>query len=438
MKNTFFTVLFFLCTTIIFAQQSLLQSGPMVGYSEMKEVLLWIQTKSSAKVKIGYWVKTSQEKFYTKEILTSDANTFSAKLVANKVLPGKKYVYEVYINGKLLHFNYPLEFQSQVFYQHRSNAPDFSFATGSCAFVNDSINDRPGKPFGGGYEIFSSVLNKKPDFMLWLGDNLYLREPDWNTKTGIEYRYTHTRSLQELQPLLASVHHYAILDDHDFGPNDGDRSFWNKDISMETFNNFWCNPNTNLTGKGGITGTFQWNDAQFFLMDNRWFRSPNDRSIGRKEYLGDSQIEWLKDALSFSKAPFKFICIGGPVLNPIKAKENYSNYSEERDSLLKFIEDEKITGVVFLSGDRHFTEITKLPREKSYPLFDITVSPLLSRVYNGDEANNLREQGTRVNEKNFGIFKIEGEASNRKLNITIFNSKGEFIWTRDIFAKELK
>ena len=54
---------------------------------------------------------------------------------------------------------------------------------------------------------------KNPDFMLWLGDNTYLRESDWNSRTGFIKRYPHTRALSELQPLLASTHHYATWDD---------------------------------------------------------------------------------------------------------------------------------------------------------------------------------------------------------------------------------
>ena len=30
-----------------------------------------------------------------------------------------------------------------------------------------------------GYEIFKSISEKKPEFMLWLGDNTYLRDPDF-------------------------------------------------------------------------------------------------------------------------------------------------------------------------------------------------------------------------------------------------------------------
>src|SRR5690606_34340514 len=180
-----------------------------------------------------------------------------------------------------------------------------------CTYINDEPYDRPGKPYGGGYEIFNAMYQEKPDMMMWLGDNVYLREVDWNSKTGIYYRYTHTRSLPELQPLLASTHHYAIWDDHDYGPNDADRSFWGKDMTLKAFKDFWANPNYGVGGTEGITGTFFWEDCQFFLLDDRWYRSP----MPGKEYFGQTQLNWLVDALRSSKATFKFICTGGQILN---------------------------------------------------------------------------------------------------------------------------
>ena len=114
--------------------------------------------------------------------------------------------------------------------------------------------------------------------MLWLGDNIYLREADWNTRTGIMYRYTHTRSLPEMQPLLASSINYAIWDDHDFGPNDADRSYHLKNTTLEAFKLFWANPTYGIVGDSGVATTFEWGDVQFFMLDNRYFRAPNERN----------------------------------------------------------------------------------------------------------------------------------------------------------------
>jgi len=152
--------------------------------------------------------------------------------------------------------------------------------------------------------------------MLWLGDNVYFREPD-NTKNAMLHRYTQVSSHPELQPLLASTHHYAIWDDHDFGPNDSDRGFFNKKAALEVFKAFWANPTYGIDNQDGITTMFSWGDCDFFLLDNRYYRTPVNRRTGKREILGESQKQWLFDNLVFSKAKFKFVLIGGLISKSI-------------------------------------------------------------------------------------------------------------------------
>ncbi len=82
----------------------------------------------------------------------------------------------------------------------RTDAPDFSFLAGSCSYINEPEYDRPGRPYGGDFETFNSMAREEAKFMVWLGDNAYLREADWDSKFGIQHRFTHSRSLVELQP----------------------------------------------------------------------------------------------------------------------------------------------------------------------------------------------------------------------------------------------
>lgn len=442
MKKKIFCLLIICLFTafVSFAQNRLLRSGPMVGYSEMKEVALWVQTAGEATVHFIYWDRENPRvTFRTARARTSPQQAFAVTLVADQVVPGKTYDYALYLNNRKADRPYPLSFQTQELWQWRKDPPGFRFVIGSCAYVNEEPYDRPGTPYGSNFHIFSSIAAQKPDFMLWLGDNTYLREADWNTRQGILHRYSHTRALPELQPLLGSVHHYAVWDDHDYGPNDSDRSFWNKDIALQAFKLFWANPNYGLGG-GGTTGTFLWNDAQFFLLDNRFFRSPNE-GIGERTVLGQEQLQWLFDALTFSRAPFKFVVIGGQVLNPAQVHENYSNYAEERAALLQFLAKAKIPGVIFLDGDRHHTELSRLDRPGTYPLYDLTVSPLTAgtaadRVR--EEPNTLRVPGTFVNQHNFATLDITGPRTDRLLLITLLNHEGKQLWQKQIRASELR
>jgi alkaline phosphatase D len=442
MKNLFFVFLFLI--SVANAQKVTLQSGPMVGYCEMKEAMIWLQTSGVASVKIQYYaIDKPTEIFETASFTTIKKNGFTFRIVLDQLQPGKKYNYDVFINKKKVILPYETSFSSKKLWQWREDAPDFTVALGSCNYISEAAYDRPGKPYGSEYGIYESIAAKNPDIMLWGGDNIYLRESDYDSKTGIYYRYTHSRSIKEMQPLLAKTQNFAIWDDHDFGPNDSDRSFYNKHVTQQAFKDFWANKSYGMDHNQteGIYSTFNWGDAQFFLLDDRFFKSPNDRLTGEKTILGKEQLNWLVDALSSSNASFKVIVIGGQVLNSVADKENYANYPEEKALLLKEIADNKIKGVLFISGDRHFPELSMLPRENTYALYDWTVSPLTSgvaseKIYN--EKNEYRVAGSMFAQHNFGTISFSGNKANRQMKLTLFDKDGKELWNKVILKKELE
>lgn len=418
-----------------------LRSGPMVGAAEMREVRLWAQTTRPALVQIVYWDSAAPVKrFRTAAVRTEARSAFTAHLLADSVRPGITYRYELRIDGVAVPRPYPLRFRTPSLWQYRSDPPPIRIALGSCFYVNEPEFDRPGTPYGSDYGIMTTIAAQHPDIMLWLGDNTYMREADWYTRTGMLHRYSHTRALPELQPLLAATSHYAMWDDHDYGPNDSDHSFRERFLSREVFDLFWPTARPGADGGGGITSTFEWQDVQFFLTDNRWYRNGQDRKTGAKAYLGAAQIEWLIDALHASRAPFKFVAIGGQTVNNSVTFENYATYAEERKHLLERIAAENIPGVIFLSGDKHWTELSRMPRDGTYPLYDLTVSSLTAGTSSGwkGEKNDYRVEGTVLQEHNFGILEVTGPRGDRVLTIRILDKDGKERWTRRIAASELK
>ncbi len=440
MKKFVISIVLLILSINISGQVEFLQSGPMVGYSTMKEALLWVQTNKPATVHFEYWNCLEPNTIYkTLQVTTSKDSAFIARLLADQLEPGNQYAYELFINDTKVSRPYRLEFESQSLWQWRHDAPDFSFATGSCAYISEEKYDRPGIPYGGDYQIFEDIYEKDPDFMLWLGDNTYLREADWNSKTGIHYRYTHTRSTEQMQAMLGSMHHYAIWDDHDYGPNNSDRSYPMKKVAEETFKLFFANPN--FIFEEGITGSFQWADCEFFLLDNRFWRTPNNRSdVTDPQIIGDAQMEWLLDAMINSFAPFKFVVIGGQFINPMQSHEKHANIApKERLRLIKAIEKLRLNGVIFLTGDVHHTELSKLNLENGYPLYDLTVSPLTSGVAGiNAEDNPLQVSGTLVKKRTYAHINVFGSREKRALKITVYDSNGTEQWNKEIKASDLK
>lgn len=428
----------------------LVQSGPMVGYSEMSEIGLWVQTKKAAKVQIAYRPKLdlatkkaiSDAPFqFTEVFQTNSLTAFVAKPILRNLDHSTKYEYKILIDNQEIPFEYELKCQTQLLWQYRTDPPKIKFALGSCVYVNDEKNDRLGKGYGSEYEIFTSLYKENVDFMVWGGDNTYLREPDWGSRSGIMHRYTHSRSLPEMQPLLAGIHNYATWDDHDFGPNDSDYTFANKNITTEAFQLFWHSQNTSIIeGANNVVSTFAWGDAQFFMLDNRTFRQAQDYEAENKSYFGEKQVQWLIESLVASKAPFKFVVAGGQILNESAIFENYATYKEERQKVLDAIQKQNIEGVIFLTGDRHHSVITKMERENDYPLYDITSSSLTAGTATPKEGENPTaiKDSFIVGKHNYAVIEIDGKRKERVLTITYKDKDGKDLYSLKIKEDELK
>ncbi len=433
----YFTLLFTLFSVAALAQSNLIQNGPMKGYIDMKEAAIWLQTTKPAEVYIKYYpVENPANIHYSNIEKTSYDKALTAHLFADTLEPGTTYNYELFINNKKIALTYPATFTTQKIWKWRTDAPDFKFAMGSGAYINETAYDRPGKPYGGGYEIYNHIADMHPDFFIWLGDNVYLREPDWNTRAGIFHRYSHDRAIPELQKLLATTHHYAIWDDHDYGTNDSDKSFWNKNETLNAFKLFWVNPSYGVGDIKGTTTLFNWSDCDFFLMDNRSFRDPDKRIEENKSELGEEQLQWLFDNLVNSYGTFKFVVLGGQFLSNSGMYEAYSNngFEAERQRIIDFIYKQKIKNVVFLTGDVHFSEVSVLKKRNQPTIWDITSSPLNSgpNTHGIDQPNSLRVPGSAIIVRNYTMLEITGTKDARVLKVTYYDTKGKKLYEQDI------
>ena len=435
----------FLIPAILWCEDSaFIISGPMVTHADLRQVQIWVQLSGKGTVQVTYSSLDGSTKERKSRVFYADSlHNYRLLMQIDSVEQGKRYAYSLLINGKKAEFQYPLEFQIPALWQWRSEPPNVTVALGSCFYVNEEQYDRPGKPYGGDYPIVANIVSKKPDLMIWLGDNVYLREADYGSKLGIMRRYEHTRSLPELQSLLGSVHHYAIWDDHDYGPNDSDRGYVLKHEARDVFKQFWGNPTYGNAKQEGIYTTFQWADVQFFLLDNRFFRSPNKRTTGERTILGEEQKQWLIDNLVSSTATFKVIAMGGQFLNPLVRFENYATYSSERQEIIDLIGKEQISGVFFLSGDRHYSEMTELKPSASgpkYSLLDFTVSPLTSGPFSSrtDLDNNpLSLPGSAIYERNYGMLEFKGTGNTRSVSFVLYNKEGKELWRMSRTSEEL-
>jgi len=439
--RTLFLALILLGTGTLQSQQTLLKSGPMVGYGQMTETMLWVQTTKEASVQFRYWdVEQPTAKKMSSGVRTLLVNEYVAHVLITGLLPGKRFAYDLLIDGKVVPRPYPLRFQTQPLWQWRTDPPAFKVAFGSCLYVNEPQWDRPGTPYGSDYEILTVLASKQADLMLWLGDNTYYREIDWNTAGGLKHRWNHTRSIPEMQPILGAAHNYAIWDDHDYGPNDADRAYRLKAEALETHKLFWANQTYGIPEADGVFGRFEWADVEFFILDDRYHRSPNRApDDAAKTMFGKDQLQWLKDGLVSSIATFRIVANGNQMLNPAIGGETFSNYASEYQELLRFIKEQRIPGVVFLSGDRHLSELIALKDSAFYTLYDYTSSSLTAGLSTFKEENPNIVPGTLViDAHSFGILEFSGPRKDRKLTMECWDHKGKLRWTHEITAGELR
>lgn len=427
-------LLFFLLTRSLFAQDVPVM---MLGPVTMTDATIWVQCTSDCNAYVAYSDSSDVNgvPHFAKLSTTAGNDAHVMVFHLTDLEPGHTYRYNVFSNDVVptsTHQPRPYQFTTQPLWQWRTDPPEFTVALGSCNYVNEEAHDRPGKPYGGGYQIYNSIADQDPDLMLWLGDNIYLREVDWDSRSGMIHRYKHMRAMPELQRLLTSASHYAIWDDHDFGPNDGDRSFVHAETSRELFRLFWPNPTAEQHGVGGIGTQFSHGDVDLFLLDDRSFRTKPDLKTATPTILGQPQIDRLIEGLKASRAPFKLVAVGGQFLNTVAQYENYANYGAERQVIIDRIQQEGIKGVVFLTGDRHFTELAMLELPDGNVIHDLTVSPLTSSAYDPTEENTLRVEGTRVGQRNFATLTFTGKRDARNMLIRVFDSDGKQLWERTV------
>ncbi len=437
----------FILVIIVSAQnKSAILGGPMLGYVELRTARIWCEVSPQTnKVSVSYkkaGIPSAPSVVTYKGKLGEDFNPVILEL--NGLDFNTTYSYELTaVAGSESHKKSGL-FTTTDLWQYRKNFPDLTFLTGSCAYLNEAKVDRqnvefinpktPAKPYGGDSSIFETMAKEKAAFNLWLGDNWYYREVDYWSAWGLSYRASVTRKTPVLQNLLKAMPQYGIWDDHDYGPNDADKSYLLKDKALEIFKNYWPNPSYGQNGQGIYT-KLSYSDVDFFLMDDRWFRSSDRMSAqvdGKpnpdKRMWGKDQMEWLKNALKNSNTNFKIIVTGSQTLNRASPFDCLQTFPIEFNELMDFLKQEKINGVLFLTGDRHHSEVIKYERAGTYSLYDITVSPFTASVAKPatqEENNPDRIPGTLVVEQNYGRITVSGPPRSRVLKVEYIGLKGQ-------------
>jgi alkaline phosphatase D len=236
-------------------------------------------------------------------------------------------------------------------------------------------------------KMWPQVTGQKPDLMFWIGDNVYSDhvEGKWQDTTPdiLWDRYVQTR--QDLPvfraPVLIPV--LATWDDHDYGRNDADRTYAYKDKSLEIFFSFFAQkrPGPGLERGPGVASWFSAFNAQFALMDDRYFRSPDKLDVPDQTHFGPDQEKWLNDHLADATLPVWMIS-GDQWFGGYHRFESYEgSHPKSFQAQLPSYRKSKVP-LLFVSGDRHLSEILNVPAEVlGYPTYEVTSSGIHATVF---------------------------------------------------------
>jgi len=320
---------------------------------------------------------------------------------------------------------------------------EFKIAFGSCGHQDKPI------------PLFNDIAAQSPDVFIFLGDNVY---GDTKNARVLQRKYAQLSAKESYQNLKKSTRILATWDDHDFGKNDAGKEFRRKKRFKKLFLDFFDEPKESIrrSQQGIYTSySFEVNSKiiQIILLDTRTFRDKllkfnKANSIDTsfkyeldylphydttQTFLGEQQWNWLKTTLE-QKADYRIIGSSTQFGISYNGYEAWANFPHEQLKMLRLIKETKANGVVFISGDVHYAEISKISAHSPYPIYDVTSSGL-TQTWHLSTPNKNRIEGPFMG-NNYGLLNIDTEQN--VLKVEIRNSDGKSVIEREINLQEIQ
>lgn len=292
------------------------------------------------------------------------------------------------------------------------------------------------------FKIWDTLARQNPEYLVMIGDNVYA---DVSSATTVQVtdpeviwnRYVDTRlSLPfYFQEKLIPTH--ALWDDHDYGLNNADGSFKHKEASREVFEAFFAQDLTDddWTKGYGVGGLLSLGDFNLYFLDARFYRSPEKSG----SHLGLDQTAWFYSKLREEENP-SFIIKGDQFFGGYQPYESFEGNHPE--NFLQFVNELKQirTPYIFISGDRHMSEIMQFPRSLfGKPSFEITSSPLHAKT-NEQPAVNPWRVVAETSRVNFTIIDSVARENHWFMDVENIGENNELYFKRElaVYIKDLQ
>jgi alkaline phosphatase D len=290
-------------------------------------------------------------------------------------------------------------------------------------------------------QMWTELVGREPEMIFLIGDTVYAdTEVAKSTPAppdSVWKRYVETRRDLQIFKIRKLIPLFAIWDDHDFGMNDGDRTYPYKGETKKIFQAFFGSADfPGVFDRGpGVSARLNAFGQRFFFLDDRSFRSPvSDKS--QQTHFGVDQESWLFTDL-FTGAP-AWLISGDQFFGGYHKYESYEGRHPE--SFTRFLRRLKAQSspVVFLSGDRHLAELMEIPADVlGYKTYEITSSSIHAETFPEpwQQAPNPRQIEGVAGVNNYAFIEAD-TGSSLKLQVKVFGPDNRRLFSRDLQVKK--
>jgi alkaline phosphatase D len=395
-----------------------LELGPLLGDVTATGAKVWLKASGAGLLSVAVGRKedlSDRDGFKAPKL--DAASFFTASVRLKDLEPATQYYYAVLVDGELVT---PRPYPSFTTAPRDGASGRQRFAFVSCVGYNG---------FDSAAAWADLATRTNFDALLMLGDNHY---GDTTSPAKHLAMLEVQRRLPGYAEVSRRVPQYAIWDNHDYAPGPTDKRASGKDESLRAFQVLWPNPAFGEKDNPGVYFKFTRGDIDFFMLDGRYYRDPdNSPDNGTKTHLGEKQLAWLKRELLASKAKVKVLATGGE-WQTFGQAASWTSFARERADLFKFIDDNKITGLLLLSGDRHFTAAYQVAGK----YIEVTSGPMGSKNVDPKPTPEMWWNGGKTG-KFYCVFDIDTAPEKPRVTLEIYRAGEGLALRRELTWEEV-
>ena len=154
--------------------------------------------------------------------------------------------------------------------------------------------------------------------------------------------------------------------------------------------------------------------------------------------LGAKQWQWLEKQLQ-QPAEVRLVVSSIQFAPSAAGQESWANLPLEKQRFLDLISATKASGVLVVSGDRHWSEFSRLTDGLSYPLYDFTSSSINQLHGRGTPTKNPhRFLKTTYHKENFGTIDIDWNQNDPVIRVEIVDLQSKTQLSHSVKLSELQ